>query len=146
MKHLSIYTDGSYRNSADVGGIGMVVVDDNGSIIQQVGESFEHTTNNKMEILAIKKALEYLNTVSVDEVDIYTDSQYCVGILSLGWKIQKNAAEWIALKNALDAVRQKMQRMSIHHVKGHESNLYNNLADELATKASAELKRKILCL
>lgn len=142
MKHLKIWTDGSYRGSVNVGGIGVVIVDDDDNIIERISEGFEDTTNNKMEIMAIHKCLEYIKDNPADMADVYTDSQYCVGILTKQWKIQKNIYEWIQLRKLLDSLSCKI---TFHHVKGHDSDLYNMLADELATDASNKLKKQKTC-
>lgn len=137
IEKLEFWTDGSYRSSVDTGGIGVVVVQD-GRIIDKISERYEHTTNNQMEILAIDRALQYIyasNTV-IKTVDIYTDSQYCLGILNKSWKITKNKELWDTLIRNKNFAQRFCQNIKFHFTKGHDSDELNNMADRLATDAS----------
>lgn len=138
MNNLKIWTDGSYRASVDIGGIGVVMVQDD-KIIQKISKKYEHTTNNKMEILAIVTALNYLPD-SIDSLIIFTDSQYCLGIINQGWKRNKNIEEWHMFDKALLKAKQQCRSIRFQFTKGHDFDDYNNMADELATIASGYRK------
>ena len=139
MKY-TIYTDGACSGNPGPGGWGAVIFD-NDNKQKNISGSEENTTNNRMELLAAIMALEEVNTNS--EITIYTDSNYVKnGITEWvlkwkenGWKNSnkepvKNKDLWKKLDNlcAQNTIYWKW-------VKGHASNKYNNLADELATKA-----------
>ena len=94
-----------------------------------------------MELSAAIMALQEVNTNS--EITIYTDSTYVKnGITEWvlkwkenGWKNSnkepiKNKDLWEKLVNLCE-----QNTINWKWVKGHASNKYNNLADELATKA-----------
>ena len=49
----------------------------------------EKTTSNRAELTAILKGLSLL-TKPGDEVTVHTDSTYCIGVLSLNWKVKVN--------------------------------------------------------
>ena len=139
MKY-TIYTDGACSGNPGPGGWGAVIFD-NENKQKNISGSEENTTNNRMELSAAIMALEEVNTNS--EITIYTDSTYVKnGITEWvlkwkenGWKNSnkepvKNKDLWEKLDNlcAQNTIYWKW-------VKGHASNKYNNLADELATKA-----------
>ena len=139
MKY-TIYTDGACSGNPGPGGWGAVIFD-NENKQKNISGSEANTTNNRMELSAAIMALKEVNTNS--EITIYTDSNYVKnGITEWvlkwkenGWKNSnkepvKNKDLWEKLDNlcAQNTIYWKW-------VKGHASNKYNNLADELATKA-----------
>lgn len=139
MKY-TIYTDGACSGNPGPGGWGAVIFD-NENKQKNISGSEENTTNNRMELSAAIMALEEVNTNS--EITIYTDSTYVKnGITEWvlkwkenGWKNSnkepvKNKDLWEKLVNLCE-----QNTINWKWVKGHASNKYNNLADELATKA-----------
>ena len=139
MKY-TIYTDGACSGNPGPGGWGAVIFDKNNKQ-KNISGSEENTTNNRMELSAAIMALEEVNTNS--EITIYTDSTYVKnGITEWvlkwkenGWKNSnkesvKNKDLWEKLVNLCE-----QNTINWKWVKGHASNKYNNLADELATKA-----------
>ena len=139
MKY-TIYTDGACSGNPGPGGWGAVIFDNNNKQ-KNISGSEKNTTNNRMELSAAIMALEKIKINS--EITIYTDSTYVKnGITewvliwkSNGWKNSKkkpvkNKDLWVKL----DILCQQNQ-ISWKWVKGHSTNKYNNLADELATRA-----------
>jgi ribonuclease HI len=139
MKY-TIYTDGACSGNPGPGGWGAVIFDKNNKQ-KNISGSEENTTNNRMELSAAIMALEEVEANS--EITIYTDSTYVKnGITEWvlkwkenGWKNSskepvKNRDLWVKLDNLCE-----QNIMNWKWIKGHSSNKYNNLADELATKA-----------
>lgn len=141
---LTIYTDGASRGNPGRGGYGAVLIW--GSKEKEIAEGFELTTNNRMELLAVIKALEVLTKEGL-EIHIFSDSKYVVDAVEKGWlwgwvrkgfKDKKNVDLWqrfIPLYNK--------HKIKFHWVKGHADNPYNNRCDQLATRAadSGRLKK-----
>ena len=139
MKY-KIYTDGACSGNPGPGGWGAVIFDkDNNQ--KNISGNERNTTNNRMELMAPIMALKKIK--SSVEVTIYTDSTYVKnGITEWikkweknGWKSAskktvKNKDLWIKLDNLC-----KDNKVIWKWVKGHSTNKYNNLADELATQA-----------
>ena len=139
MKY-KIYTDGACSGNPGPGGWGAVIFDQDNKQ-KNISGSEKNTTNNRMELLAAIMSLKKIKTNS--EVVIFTDSTYVKnGITEWmknwkknGWKNSskkpvKNRDLWEKLDKLCDS-----NRVSWKWVKGHSSNKFNNLADELATKA-----------
>ena len=89
MANISVYTDGSCRCNTGKGGWGAVVIQEDQ--IQQLSGSESHTTNNRMELLAAIKALDYISSKfdAKSDILVHTDSQYlCRGMNEWvkGWK------------------------------------------------------------
>ena len=135
---VHVYTDGACKGNPGPGGWGALLVADGRE--QEIYGGERDTTNNKMELTAVIRALESLDAPS--EVDLHTDSQYVKqGIETWihnwkrnGWKTSdkksvKNAELWRELE--AQAAR---HRVRWHWVKGHADNAGNLRADELANR------------
>ena len=134
---LQIYTDGAYKSSIDQGGIGIVWMED-GKVFKKYSKGFKHTTNNKMELIAMLCAFKSIKT-SMEEVEFISDSQYVLGCLTKGWKKKKNVELWNILDKEYERVKSLVKNIKFTHVRGHQDCFGNNLADELASNASLEL-------
>ena len=139
MKY-KIYTDGACSGNPGPGGWGAVIFDQDDKQ-KNISGSEKNTTNNRMELLAAIMSLKKIKNNS--EVVIFTDSTYVKnGITEWmknwkknGWKNSnkkpvKNKDLWVKLDKLCEA-----NSVSWKWVKGHSTNEFNNLADELATKA-----------
>ena len=135
---IYIYTDGACSGNPGIGGWGVVILVNKQEILLNGGDQF--TTNNKMELIAAIKALEYFETKK--DLTIYTDSKYVKdGIESWiknwkknGWKtstkkIVKNKELWMQLDNLINK-----HNVNWKWVKGHAGLEFNEKADELARK------------
>ena len=134
---LQIYTDGAYKSSIDQGGIGIVWIKDD-KVFKKYSKGFKHTTNNKMELIAMLCAFKSIKT-SMEEVEFISDSQYVLGCLTKGWKKKKNVELWNILDKEYERVKSLIKNIKFTHVRGHQDCFGNNLADELASNASLEL-------
>lgn len=134
---LQIYTDGAYKSSIDQGGIGIVWMKDD-KVFKKYSKGFKHTTNNKMELIAMLCAFKSIKT-PIDEVEFISDSQYVLGCLTKGWKKKKNVELWNILDKEYERVKFLIKNIKFTHVRGHQDCFGNNLADELASNASLKL-------
>lgn len=144
---VTIYTDGAARGNPDgPGGYGAVIsyVDARGQEhIKELSCGYKKTTNNRMELMGVIRALEALKRPC--QVDLWSDSQYVVKAFEEHWidKWQKNGwktAGKKAVKN-IDLWKKLLELMSphqvtFHWVKGHAGQTYNERCDFLATSAA----------
>ena len=143
-EHITIYTDGACRGNPGPGGWGAVLKHADKEKTLYGGE--EATTNNRMELTAVIRALECLKG-NKWPIEITTDSKYVLqGITEWieGWKRKgwrnaskkpvMNADLWIQL----DELVQQFE-ISWHWVKGHSGHPGNEQADELANRGIDEL-------
>ncbi len=137
QKALHIYTDGAARGNPGRGGYGVVLLW--GSIRKELSQGYTHTTNNRMELMAVIAALQALTREGL-EPTIFSDSSYVVNAVEKGWltgwlrtnfKGKKNADLWRRYHEVAQRHRVKFQ-----WVKGHASNPLNNRCDVLATAAA----------
>jgi len=136
---IYIYTDGACSGNPGIGGWGAVIIIKNEKPIYLNGGS-EYTTNNKMELTAAIKSLQYFTESK--NIIIFTDSKYVMnGIESWidnwkknGWKTAnkkkvKNQELWEKLDSEISKHTIKWK-----WIKGHTGNEFNEKADCLARK------------
>ncbi|MDV3429387.1 MAG: ribonuclease HI [Bacillota bacterium] len=147
MKEVTIYTDGACRGNGKedtIGGFGIVLIY-NGNI-KEIKESYKNTTNNKMELMAVIKALSLLKEPC--SVYLYSDSAYVVNAVNSNWIEGWQKNNWKNSKK--EPVKNKelwedlIKFLSVHRVtfikvKGHSDNEYNNRCDKLANMAMDEI-------
>ena len=135
---IEIYTDGACSGNPGPGGWG-VLMRWNGHEKELCGGEDE-TTNNRMEMMAVIKALEALKRSA--PVDLYTDSKYVMqgvnewleGWKAKGWKTAaKKPVKNVDLWQEIDALIVEHD-VTFHWVKGHAGHPDNERADELARK------------
>ncbi len=145
---LEIYTDGGCSGNPGLGAWAYVV-QSKGELIQKGSAGDALTTNNKMELTAVIKALEYVKEHHPDKgVTLHTDSQYVKqGITAWihnwkrnGWKTAakkpvKNKELWIAL----DAAQAGLS-IEWKWVPGHAGVELNELCDTMVNQEMDLLK------
>ncbi len=140
---VTIHTDGACRGNPGPGGWGVVL--DGAGRRRTLHGGEQHTTNNRMELMAAIRALEALKRSC--EVTLYTDSRYVKDGINQwlpawkrkGWKTAagkpvKNADLW----RRLDELAQQ-HRINWQWVRGHTGNAGNELADQLANRGIDEM-------
>jgi ribonuclease HI len=136
--NVIIYTDGASRGNPGRGGYGTILM--SGSLVKELSQGYKHTTNNRMELMAVIAGLEALKKDGM-KVVIYSDSQYVVNAVEKGWLNtwiatnfkggKKNRDLWLHYHHL-----SKKQSVRFVWVKGHADNPYNNRCDQLATEAA----------
>ena len=122
------YTDGASSGNPGPSGAGVVLRC--GSREKEISKYVGITTNNVAELTAIKVALQAIRTPQ-RPVRLFTDSAYCFGLLSLGWKPKRNEK----LVAAIKARMKQFQDLKIMKVGGHAGIEGNERADQLARQA-----------
>lgn len=142
MKKLDIYTDGACSGNPGSGGYGVVMLYKGAR--KEISQGYKTTTNNRMEALAVIKALEALKEPC--EVTLYSDSKYVVDSITKGWVYNWKKRNWIKSdkKKALNVdlwerllPLLKKHKVEFVWVKGHADNVENERCDELARMAIA---------
>jgi len=139
---VEIYADGACKGNPGPGGWGALLLFADKEKPLFGGEA--QTTNNRMELTAVIRALEALNRSC--NIKIYTDSSY----------VQKGITEWISawkLRNWRTADKKPVKNddlwkqldalVQVHTiewiwVKGHAGNAGNERADALANQGALE--------
>ncbi len=136
---IEIYTDGAARGNPGPGGYGIVLKYK--KFRKEISGGFKHTTNNRMELMAVIIGLESITQKNL-LVKIYSDSKYVINSINLKWvfRWQKNGFKnkanpdlWQRLLKCYDE-----KKHELIWVKGHSDNLENNRCDELAVQFSTK--------
>ena len=145
MKTVTIYTDGACSGNPGPGGWGAIL--EYQGVERELSGGEEKTTNNRMELTAVLRALQCLKQPCI--VELYSDSKYVIDALQKGWAIGWRSRGWRKadkkpalnpdLWTALLAECEKHE-MHYHWVKGHADNPKNNRCDELAVAAYQKWK------
>ena len=140
---VRIYTDGACRGNPGPGGWGAVLR--YGGTEKELYGGEAATTNNRMELTAVIRALQALKRPC--KVHVTTDSQYVIkGIREWmpGWKRRgwKNASKKTVLN--IDLWQQLDKLVAVHEVdwewvRGHSGHPENERADALANRGIDEL-------
>ncbi|MGC6457472.1 MAG: ribonuclease HI [Akkermansiaceae bacterium] len=140
MKKVIIHTDGGARGNPGPGGFGAIL--SFGPHRKEIRGAFDHTTNNRMELMAAISALELLNEEC--EVTLHSDSRYLVDAMTKGWLTGWKKKDWIKSdkKPVLNRdLWERLDRALDGHditwkwVKGHAGNPLNERCDELVHEA-----------
>lgn len=141
---VTIYTDGSCRFNPGPGGWGAVLIvqGKDGKVEKKISGGKEESTNQEMELTAVKEALSILKRPC--EVTLYSDSAYVVNSISKGWLEGWKQKGWkkkggIANLELWQDVYELLQKHKVTcvWVKGHADNFYNNMCDQMAQAQSA---------
>lgn len=151
---MVIYTDGSCLGngkSINSGGYGVIVLDNDEKLLYNYSKRSENTTNNREELKAILYSfLNYgvninnplLGFNNYNIPIVYSDSNYCIQTFN-EWMFNWARNGWIKsdkkIPENLDLIQvyydwyQKGYRIDLRKVKGHSNNVWNKVADQLAT-------------
>lgn len=140
MEHqVNIYTDGAAKGNPGPGGYGIVMEWVGTTYQKEFFEGFRHTTNNRMELLAVIIGLEKLKSENT-KVLVISDSKYVVDSVLKKWVFgwekkgfsgKKNPDLW---KRFLVVFRK--HQVNFKWIKGHNNHPQNERCDELAVMAS----------
>jgi ribonuclease HI len=136
--NITMYTDGSSRGNPGPGGYGTILM--YGSHRKELSQGYSHTTNNRMELMAVIAGLEAITKKGIP-VTVFSDSQYVVRAIEEGWLKTWIKTNFKGGKKNPDLWRRfydisQQFNIKMIWVKGHADNPYNNRYDELATTAA----------
>ena len=139
MKSVQIYTDGACSGNPGPGGWGAILR--YGPHEKEISGGEAETTNNRMELTGVIRALEALKEPCA--VELWSDSRYVVDALELGWAKAWRERGWRRAdkKPALNPdlweillPLTEQHEIHCHWVKGHAENEFNNRCDALAVR------------
>ncbi|MFZ2303820.1 MAG: RNase H family protein [Minisyncoccia bacterium] len=152
---IIIYTDGSSRGNPGPGGWGAIIAYDNGeskvegqkSKVIEIGAGDRHTTNNKMELTAAIRSLEFVRDLGNEyTIDMHVDSQYVINGITKwvagweknGWINSKkeevlNRDLWEPLARVVADLQMSGCKIFWNYTPGHAGIEGNDRADVIAT-------------
>lgn len=144
-KKVYIFTDGACSGNPGPGGYGVILRYNDRN--KELSGGDPYTTNNRMELTGVIKALEELKEPC--KVVLQSDSKYVIDGIEKGWAKAWQANGWVKsdkkpAANA-DLWEQLLKLLEIHTVKfvwikGHAGHFENERCDRLAVKESKKFK------
>ncbi len=140
MKKIQIYTDGACSGNPGKGGFGAVLLYKDSR--KELSGGYLLTTNNRMEIMGVIKALDALKEPC--EAYIYSDSRYVVDAIEKGWVKKWKSNNWMRNRSDpainVDLWEILLSQLEKHKIKfiwvrGHNDNVENERCDFLAREA-----------
>lgn len=149
---IEIYTDGSLKKTGNLtfGGWAFIAIKDGESFFESADNEF-NTTNQRMELKAIKSALQYAASIRRpnEKVIIYSDSAYAINCYNQKWYLDWKANGWVTYSKKpvsnqdlwidiipfFDNVWYEFVK-----VEGHSGNYWNEKCDTLAQMFAKNLK------
>lgn len=142
---ITVYTDGACSGNPGPGGWCAII--DLGYGESTIFGTEESTTNNRMELTAVLRALEYLPYNS--DVTVVSDSKYVCDAYNKGWlsswskngwrtaagKPVANQELWASFLNILF----KMRSVKFQWVQGHAGHPQNERCDQIASRLAKGL-------
>ncbi len=137
-----VYSDGAALGNPGPGGFGAVILCQGKQT--ELSGAFSRTTNNRMEMLAVIKALEHLPNPLLP-VRIYSDSSYLVNGINRGWAVNWRRNGWLKPDKTEARNRDLWSRLldllaplqvSFYWLRGHAGNQWNEYCDRLAVNAA----------
>ena len=133
-----VFTDGAASPNPGPGGWGAVYVNDDRIIEERCG-SEPHTTNNRMELVALRTGISMIPLGTSTE--IFTDSQLCVNTFTKwadnwaarNWRRKDGEIKNLELVQEIYYALKKRPELKLRWIAAHNGQRYNEYADALAT-------------
>ena len=129
---LFIYVDGSYMQSKNLYGIGVVIVEGEKIVSEQAIQIKNQTQKIQLhEWYAVYEGLKAIKHFTFSKAILYTDSLTICSIFNgSNTKIKQKSKS--AYLNIASLLKNNEKKISIRHIKSHKGNFYNERADFLA--------------
>ncbi|MBE6440771.1 MAG: ribonuclease HI [Desulfovibrio desulfuricans] len=146
MQKVIIHTDGSCLGNPGPGGWAAVIKDESGHYKFEISGGYALTTNNRMEILAVVEALQFLKEPS--EAEVWSDSRYVCDSVEKGWIQSWQNKGWVKSDRKpvlnMDLWQRLLPLLATHKVKmrwlkGHAGHPENERCDTLARTQASRL-------
>ena len=123
-----LHTDGGARGNPGPAGIGAVLMDPTGEVIDEIAQGIGVATNNVAEYKALIAGLELALAKGVTDIDVFLDSQLVVSQVKGEWKIKNDQLRSLAAR--AERFLSKFESHSLNHVPREQ----NADADKLANQ------------
>lgn len=132
MRKIIVHSDGGARGNPGPAAIGVVVAEEDGTVLQEISECIGESTNNIAEYTAVQKGLDALSILISDtdtEVEWHLDSELVEKQLAGEYKVKNPGLRPIF--EDIQNKRVKFPKLSFKHVRRE----FNKEADRLVNEA-----------
>ena len=131
-----LHIDGASRGNPGPAAIGVVIADEDGTVLAQVSEYIGQATNNVAEYKALLRGLKEAERLGVESLLIYGDSQLMIRQMNREYRVRHPGL--LPLYNQAQDLVRVFRDVSFVHVPREK----NASADELANRALDKMARK----
>ncbi len=135
MNRAIIAVDGASKGNPGPAGIGVVISDESGRVLREIGEYIGETTNNVAEYTALIRALAEALEMGFSQASVQTDSELMAKQLSGQYKVRNDGIIplYIKVKDLLS----RFNTATVTHVLREK----NKQADSLASRSAMSVKQ-----
>lgn len=123
FNHILLYTDGGSKGNPGPGSIGIVICDDNNTLLCEYSECIGHCTNNQAEYRALVKGLDLCARYTRRRVTCHADSELVIKQMSGAYRIKNDEL-----------------RKLFHEVKKHE-NVFETVVYQHVPRGNQRITR-----
>jgi len=134
LKHLLIYTDGAADPNPGPAGIGLVILDEDGTEILRRGEYIGEHSNNEAEYAAMIRGLELASKLGAKTAICHCDSQLLIRQVNGLYKVK--APRLRELLRGLRDLQTLFDKLEFVHLRREDDRI--RIADKLSYQAVAE--------
>ncbi|MGF7186795.1 ribonuclease HI [Desulfitispora alkaliphila] len=131
---ITAYTDGASRGNPGKAGIGVLLLDENESVLKELSEFIGDATNNVAEYTAVIRALEVGLELGGIEFKLYTDSELLTKQIKGEYKVKNEGL--IPLYQQVLNLKKEYDKFDVEHIRRE----YNKEADKLANQGIDQAK------
>lgn len=129
------HVDGAARGNPGPAGIGILLEDENGNVVKEIGEPLGRTTNNVAEYSALIRALEEARLHGCDAILVYTDSELMAH--QLNGKYAVKAPHLLPLFQRARLLMRQFSSATVTHVRRE----LNKRADALSNLGADQVEK-----
>jgi ribonuclease HI len=127
-KNMLIWVDGAARGNPGPAAIGVVVKDEQGTVLARLSKCIGETTNNQAEYRALIAALEKAVELGARKVSVYSDSELVVRQITGRYRVKKE--ELKPLFQKATQLQSRLENFSISHIPRSQNAAADGLANE----------------
>jgi len=127
---LIAFIDGSSMGNPGEAGYGVVIKDENGSVLQYYGNYIGRATNNVAEYQGLIGCLDLIGKFKADSLIVYSDSQLMVRQINGVYKVKQPH-----LQKLFSQIKAQLKEIPLNFTIEHVPREQNKEADKLARNA-----------
>jgi ribonuclease HI len=128
-QRVIVHVDGGARGNPGPAGVGVVISDPEGEVLDRANAYIGESTNNEAEYRALLLGLDRAHALGAREVDVVNDSELIAHQVNGRYKVKKETLRM--LHQQAIAALEGFERWSIRPVRRE----HNELADQLVNEA-----------
>jgi len=129
---ITVFIDACSKGNPGKAGIGIVFLNSDGEIIEQISEHIADTTSNQAEYIALIRALEFAKSKGFAKLSIFSDNELMVNQIKGKYKIKSSDLQ--GLYEKVKTLFKEFTSIQLSHISRKE----NKLADKLSYQAIKE--------